>query len=178
LDVKSLPDLNNAVTHFLESFRHLRHLPFLKNDEAGRLYGEEVTAALAELDEYNRQNQICAHCQQRCCLRVKCEFYDAGFSRCLVEAYRPSLCRLHFCEKYASAHGPLIRILGDIYLESLLAAQTIDRGLSAQFDCPAFKPRASHLVDRISLIVDEIRLRKISEPEGCRQIQNLIDPAV
>lgn len=172
---KSLPDLNRAVTRFLNGFSQLQHLPFLTGDEANGLFGPEVESALAELDLYNQQNRICGSCQYRCCLRVKCEFYDAHFSRCMVENDRPALCRLHFCNKYSAERGPLIRILGDIYLESLLAAAPIDRARAAMFDCPAFYPLEPQLTAQISLVLEKIRTGKISEAQASREIQDLIE---
>jgi hypothetical protein len=172
---KHLPDVATAVNCFLANFRKVRYLPFIADAEAEALLGAEVSAALVELDAYNRQNQVCHGCQGHCCPRVKCELYDVRFSGCPVEAFRPVLCRLHFCDKFNQAHGPLVKILGDIYLESLLAAAKIDAVTAAMFDCPAFTPRAPQLVSLIARPLDKARSGQLTEESARQEILILIE---
>ncbi len=64
-------DIKKAVTCFLANFEKLSRLPFLTDAEADQLYGPEVAAAMAELDDYNRREKVCPNCTSRCCLLVK-----------------------------------------------------------------------------------------------------------
>jgi hypothetical protein len=169
-----LPDVNSAVESFLSNFRKLKYLPFITDIEAAELFGPQVTARLVELDDHNRREQICSHCHSRCCLRVKCEVYDASFSGCPVDSLRPALCRLHFCNKFNSECGPLVKILGDIYLESLLAAAKIDSALADLFDCPTFLPLTPLLISLIVPVLDDARAGRLSEQEAFQEVQHLI----
>ena len=169
-----LPDVNSAVESFLANFRKLKYLPFITDIEAIALFGPQVTASLIELDDHNRQEQICSCCQNRCCLRVKCEVYSASFSGCAVDSLRPALCRLHFCDKFKNECGPLVKILGDIYLESLLAAAKIDSTLADLFDCPTFLPLAPRLVSLIIPVLDSARAGRLQEREAFQEVQHLI----
>jgi hypothetical protein len=172
---KQRPSVAIAVETFLSSFKKLKHLPFVSDQEASGLYGLEVSIAVAELDHYNRQHHLCKECQSRCCLRVKCEMYDIHFGTCLVESYRPVLCRLHFCNKSSNIHQPLVKILGDIYLESLIAAAKIDSVLANMFDCPTFTPLAPHLMSLIKPILDKTRSGLLTEQNARLEIQVLIE---
>jgi len=167
-------DLDNAIAGFLDYFSRLAYLPFLSDREAGFIFGPEVTEAIASLDRYNREKQICAACGYRCCLRVKCEFYDPAFSRCLVESYRPALCRLHFCDEFNRHDAPLVHFLGDFYLESLLAAAKTDPARANLFDCPAFRPLAPQLTERILGVLDNLRRGQTAEPQAVQAIAGLI----
>jgi hypothetical protein len=169
-----LPDVNSAVECFLANFRKLKYLPFITDIEAKELFGPQVTASLVELENYNQQEQICSRCQGRCCLRVKCEVYDASFGGCAVESLRPVLCRLHFCDKFKNGCGPLAKILGDIYLESLLAAAKIDSVFAGLFDCPTFLPLAPHLVSRIMPLLDDARTGGLPERQAFLDVRHLI----
>jgi hypothetical protein len=170
-----LPDIQTAVDRFLAGFPLLRFLPFLSDREAADLYGPEVNAAVAEMEKYNLEQRVCEECRDRCCLLVKCELYDTRFTRCLVENYRPALCRLHYCDKYNGEYTSLARRLGDIFLEVLLAAQKIDRGRVDLFDCPAFKPLVPQLTARIGLILDDLRLGQVIETEALLMIKQEIE---
>ncbi len=173
--LQRLPDVSAAVNCFLSNFQRLRYPPFIDGVEVEGLFGPQVAAALLKMDDYNRKKQICSRCQSRCCQRVKCELYDARFSGCLVENSRPALCRFHFCQKYRQDHGPLVEKLGDIYLDSLLAAGKIDRAAADVFDCPAFWPRVPHFMQKISGVLEELRNETILLPQARCEIQKLID---
>jgi hypothetical protein len=174
LALVQLPDVNSSVESFLANFRKLKYLPFITDIEAIELFGSQVTESLVELDDYNRREQICSHCQSRCCLRVKCEVYDASFGGCAVDSLRPALCRLHFCNNFNNECGPLVKILGDIYLESLLAAAKIDSALADLFDCPTFLPLTPHLVSLIIPVLDDARAGRLPEQEAFEEVQHLI----
>jgi hypothetical protein len=147
-----------AVECFLAYFRQLRYLPFLSEAEFEMLYGLEVNSAIRTLDLYNQQQHICGTCQYQCCRRVKCEFYDPAFSCCPVEPYRPALCRLHYCDRFCSDYGLLVKALGDIYLECLLAAARLDAARAALFDCPAFTPLAPKLTVSIQTALQLVKV--------------------
>ena len=100
--------------------------------------------------------------------------YDASFGGCAVNSLRPALCRLHFCDKFENECGPLVKILGDIYLESLLAAAKIDSALADLFDCPTFLPLTPHLVSLIIPVLDDARAGRLPEREAFQEVQHLI----
>jgi hypothetical protein len=174
LALMCLPDVNTAIEYFLAGFQNLKFLPFIADAEAERLFGPAVTAALVDLDDYNRQKHICRQCQSHCCLLVRCELYDARFSGCAVVSLRPALCRLHFCDKFKADYEPLIKILGDIYLESLLAAAKIDSSLADMFDCPTFLPLAPHLVSLINPVLDMARSAQMTQENAFQEVKKII----
>jgi len=167
-------DLKKAVTCFLDNFENLSCLPFLTDSEAERLYGPEVAAALAELDDYNRREKICRSCRSRCCLRVKCEFYSPDLLGCPVYSFRPALCRVHFCDKYAQKYPNLVKEIGDIFLEGLVEAARINKRQAGLFDCPAWRPVAPSRVSSISAYLEKVREGSLDEVTACRLIQEEI----
>jgi hypothetical protein len=173
--LKQVPDIRAAVASFQRELPRLRYLPLIADAEMEWLYGAEVQATLAELESYNLRQRVCAECAYRCCLRVKCEFYDDRFTRCLVTNYRPALCRLHFCERYGLENAALGRALGDIYLEGLLAVKESVPATALLFDCPAFDWASPAVNNLISPLVEDLRNRKIGEEEAFQMIQHKIE---
>ena len=70
-----------AVASFMEHVERLSRLPLITDSEMDELYGEEVAAAVAEMDYTNREEQICLNCQSRCCPVCGCELYAPQFSQ-------------------------------------------------------------------------------------------------
>ncbi len=169
-----LPEIDKAVDCFLAAFNQPRALPFLSDAETELLFGREVTEALAFLDDYNLQKQICVQCRKHCCTRVRCEFYDSRFSRCPVASLRPALCRLHYCEFYNTEHRALVKRLGDIFLEGLARASAIDPVAAAFYDCPPFTPHAPLLVSNINLVLEDIRKNLVFQTDGFKKITLMI----
>jgi hypothetical protein len=145
--MSSLKHLNKekAVRCFRQHFRVLARLPLITDKEMEVLFGEEVAVVLAELNEVNRRESLCARCAGGCCHMVKCEFYLPALRCCPIHAWRPILCRMHFCHRYPEGYRELIREIGDIFLDSLLADEGLDQIEARLFDCPSFGPVAPGL---------------------------------
>jgi hypothetical protein len=168
-------DITGAVNCFLGNFESLSCLPFLTDAEMERLYGPEFAAALAELDLYNRQEKLCQKCTNRCCCLVKCEFYSPELSCCPVQSFRPALCRMHFCNQFAAAFGPLVKEIGDVFLESLLAAGKINGQKADLFDSPALGPLVPALVASISALLNAVKEGRLEEASARELIQTEIE---
>ena len=57
-----------AVRNFLENSNSLKRLPLVTDAEMSRLFGEEVVAAIEQLDRHNQAERLCSSCESRCCL--------------------------------------------------------------------------------------------------------------
>lgn len=143
-------DVNRAVKNFLVCFESLSCLPFIGDDEIVRLYGEQVETVLAELERYNQQENLCRNCEYRCCQLVKCEFYNLALSICPAHHFRPLLCRMHYCDKFTPVYPLAVKELGDIFLESLLAAERINIEKAKLFDCPPLSKLVPELTKSVS----------------------------
>jgi Fe-S-cluster containining protein len=139
-------DKNKAVNTFLERFESLSRLPLISEDEMRNLYGAEVYAALRILQDKLEQMELCSNCENRCCKRVRCEFYSDELTNCIIYKYRPLLCRMHFCNRLGVEHAPLIKEIGDIFLEGLQAAEPVNKKKAQLFDAPPLKQHIPHLV--------------------------------
>ncbi len=148
-----IPDINLAVSNFLKHFESLSHLPLISDAEMDSLFGQEVAAALHELELYGRQEGFCRSCRSRCCLLVDCELYVPSFSRCSIHNFRPVLCRMHFCNKFAPVYRDLVKAVGDIFLDSLLAGEHLDPAKTKLLDSPPLGILAPDLVARIKGII-------------------------
>jgi hypothetical protein len=171
-------DLEKAVQSFLGQFESLVRLPFITDSEMEHLYGQEVTSGLAQLHRFNLDKGICRNCNDRCCRLVDCELYSEAFSGCPVHSYRPILCRMHFCQKFALEYPFLVKDLGDIFLEGLLAGQKIDSRKSNSLDSPPLTKFAPDLIEEISAHLTAIKENRLSETEAFKIIQVGIDSAV
>jgi len=129
-------DKQKAINNFLDYVERLSWLPFITDSEMNMLFGEEVSAALAELDRFNRERQICRHCEKRCCQIANCELYAPQFQRCPIYSLRPVVCRLHFCHKFHVPGNSVIEELSDIFFDSLLAADRYGSTRVRLFDNP------------------------------------------
>jgi hypothetical protein len=143
-------DVNKSVQRFLSQFESLSRLPFISDSEMGQLFGEEVNLGLAELNCLNHQKQFCRDCKERCCRLVDCELYQDTLTRCPIHSFRPVLCRIHYCHKFALEQPFLVKELGDIFLESLVSAQSLDAGRTRLLDSPPLRQFAPDLIADIS----------------------------
>lgn len=139
-------DLDKAKNQFLGNFESISRLPLITDAEMVQLFGEEVNLALSKLESYNQQEKFCVNCESRCCLLVNCELYSTDFSRCPIHSFRPVICRMHFCNRFAPVYNSLINELCDIFLESLIAAQQVDKKKADVFDSPPLAKFAPGLV--------------------------------
>jgi len=111
-----------ALRSFLGHIDSLTRLPLITDSEMSSLFGEEVVAAIEQLDRYNQAESLCSNCESRCCLACRCELYAPEFGCCPIHEYRPVLCRLHFCNTFSETDNSTIVELGDIFFDCLLAA--------------------------------------------------------
>ena len=153
----SMINKDNATKIFLDRVEQLYRLPLITDSEMNELFGGEVAAALAELNRYNGEEEVCSHCEKRCCQVTGCELYAPQFSQCPIHDLRPVVCRLHFCHKFHISDNSLIKELGDIFFDSLLAADRYGSSRVRLFDSPPLGGSAPGLVAATSPWLNEVR---------------------
>jgi hypothetical protein len=157
-------DKKRAVENVVASFKGLSCLPFITDEEITGLFGEEVAAALQELGSFNRKENFCRDCPNRCCRLVNCEFYSPELTQCPVQPYRPPLCRMHFCDRFAGQYPQLVKDLGDIFLDGLQAVGHLDSQTADLFDSPALGPLVPALVGSVLPLMAAAREGRVDEP--------------
>jgi hypothetical protein len=167
-------DVTRAVSHFRVQFESLSLLPFITDSEMDRLFGEEIREAIGKLQRYGEQEKLCRNCTDRCCRLVSCELYAPELSRCPVYPFRPLLCRMHFCRHFTQTYPILVREMGDIFLEGLLAAEKIDKGKAALFDCPPLRKLIPELLGSIVPLIEGVKEGRLEE----NSILKLIDQQI
>jgi hypothetical protein len=142
------PDIAREVEGFLNGFELLIRLPLISDGELNGLFSAGLLHSLEEINQYNKAERICANCSDRCCGLIKCELYHPDFGTCPAFNLRPLLCRMHYCHKFDFFREE-VKIIGDIFLECLLAAQQKDRRKTGLFDSPPLGPAAPALAAKI-----------------------------
>ncbi|MBN1188747.1 MAG: hypothetical protein JXA46_03255 [Dehalococcoidales bacterium] len=159
---------------FQQNYESLERLPLISEPEMSLLFGPEVVSALAELENYNRQEQLCPICRGGCCRLVSCEFYIPELACCPVQEFRPLLCRMHFCYRFARVYPRLVKEIGDIYLESLIAAEKAGCKNIYLFDCPPLKKAAPGLVGYIVSELKKYRQGSAGKEEILEAIETIL----
>ena len=159
-----------AVASFMEHVEQLSRLPLITDSEMDELYGEEVAAAVAEMDRVNREEQICLQCQSRCCPACGCELYAPQFGQCPIYDFRPALCRLHFCHRFNTAGRSAVMELGDIFFDSLSAAEQAGSDKVRLFESPPLAESASGLTTVTAPLVDAVRKDSLDAEHARRLI--------
>jgi len=159
-----------AVASFMEHVEQLSRLPLITDSEMDELYGKEVAAAVAEMDSVNREEQICMQCQSRCCPVCGCELYALQFGQCPVYNLRPVLCRLHFCHRFNTAGRSVVVELGDIFFDSLSAAEQAGSDKVRLFESPPLARHAVGLTTATSPLVDAVRKGSLDAEHGRKLI--------
>jgi len=165
-----------AVANFRNNFESLSRLPLITDAEASNLFGDEVNTALARLDRFNQQEHLCQNCSSHCCGIVDCELYDSSLSRCPIQPFRPLLCRMHFCQKYIPAFSTLVKDLGDIFLDSLLVGELIDKEKIRLMDSPPLAKLAPEMVNGILAVIKKIKAGRLEEKKAWIIIQSNLEP--
>jgi Fe-S-cluster containining protein len=168
-------DVDRAVGNFLKYFESLSYLPLIADAEMDGLFGAEVKELLAELERYNGQERICRDCVNRCCQLVDCELYSPELSRCPIHSFRPPLCRMHFCNKFVAQYGALVKEAGDVFLESLLAAEKVNGEKARLFDSPPLGGLIPRLVAFASPLITAIRENGVDEAAAWGMIRAEIE---
>jgi hypothetical protein len=164
-------DKNKAIASFMKHLEQLFRLPLITDAEMYQLYGKEVAAAVAEMDRVNHEEHICLNCPNRCCLGCGCELYAPQFGQCPIYDYRPVLCRLHFCHRFDAAGRSVIVELGDIFFDSLSAAEQAGSDKVRLFESPPLAPHAAGLITATADIVNAVRSNNL-DPEHARRLIN------
>jgi hypothetical protein len=146
-------------------------LPLVSDAEMSRLFGPELGSGVAEMDDFNRREQVCDRCGGNCCRLVSCELYTPGLKSCPVQKMRPLLCRLHFCHSFARVFPILVKECGDIYLDSLIAAHAAGSKAIPLFDSPPLGKVAPEMVRAVSGILAEFRAGRLDEAGALRLIE-------
>jgi hypothetical protein len=162
----------NAVRTFMERLGELSLLPLVTDNEMGELFGKEVISALAELDRYNRQSQLCANCRNHCCLVAHCELYAPQFHQCPIHDLRPVLCRFHYCNKFQTECSSLVEEVSDIYFECLLAADRDGNPRVRLFESPPLARYCLNLVNVAAPLVSAVRDGNINPENAAKLIHS------
>jgi hypothetical protein len=163
-------DKEKAVNEFLQHIDRLVRLPLITDAEMDCLYGEEMAAAVAWLDNFNRQEKMCEHCQSRCCQTSGCELYAPQFRQCPIYDFRPVVCRLHFCRRFNERQNSLIREITDIFFDSLSTVERQGNAKVRVFDCPPLTRTAPGLVAVVSPWVNAVREGRLDPEYAARLI--------
>ena len=150
-------DKEKAINSFLKHVEQLSSLPLITDLENDELFGKEVAAALVKLNLYGKERQICFSCESRCCKIARCELYAPQFNSCPIHDFRPVVCRLHFCQKFQIKDHSLVKELGDIFFDSLIAADHYGCTRVRMFDNPPLEESCPDLVVVVSPWVKEVR---------------------
>jgi hypothetical protein len=167
-----LPDITREVEHFLKAFDRLARLPFVSDDELQNLFSPVLIEMLNFMGRYNREHQICAGCNDRCCRLVNCEIYDSSFDSCPVFNLRPLLCRMHYCLKFTRDCEQEVKLIGDIFLEGLLAAQKTGSCKTALFDSPPLSAAAPLLAGKLNAIMADFKAGSLAKPDTLQAIRS------
>ena len=146
----------------------LSRLPLITDSEMDTLYGGEVTAAVAKMDYVNRYEQICLNCPSRCCPICGCELYAPQFGQCPIYDFRPVLCRLHFCHRFNTAGRSIVMELGDIFFDSLSAAEQAGSDKVRLFESPPLERHATGLITTTAPLIDGVKKGNL-DPERARK---------
>jgi hypothetical protein len=163
-------NLDKAVSRFLANADGLSRLPLMTDAEMLQIYGQEVMESSQEMANYNRQAQICLNCEKRCCLLVHCELYDTGFSQCPVYDYRPAICRMHFCDKFAIVNNSFVREFADVYINCLLEAKLEGSTKVDLFDSPPLSKYAPQFLAAVSPFLNAFKAGKLNEAAALQSI--------
>ena len=164
-------DVTKETENFLKHYERLSRLPLITDAEIAILFGNAVISILEKLDRYNLSEKLCACCARRCCLLVDCELYSPEIKTCPVKSFRPLLCRMHYCHQFALVYPVQVKEVGDLFLESLLAAERLDKEKAALFDAPPLKRFAPGLVNTLECLLADFKRGKSDEPTVLRLIQ-------
>lgn len=162
-------DKDKAIESFLRHAEELAHLSLVTDSELLKLYGEEVVAAIAGLEESGREEGVCLRCGGQCCRDIGCELYAPQFDRCPIYEFRPIACRLHFCHRFDAAGRSLVLALRDVFLGSLTAVESRTGEALTALDSP---PLAGCLPEFAAAVVprmEEVRCGLLS-PERARRL--------
>jgi hypothetical protein len=150
-------DKGKAIDRFLSRADQLGQLLLVSNDEVEKLLGEEVAAALAEMESFSHEQQLCSQCGGDCCRDIGCELYAPQFSQCPIQDLRPLVCRLHFCHRFDAAYKSLVMELRDVFLGCFQAVDLWDGSYLKWLDVPPLAGASPELISTLSHWVEKVR---------------------
>jgi hypothetical protein len=165
-----LPDITHEVECFLNGYDRLVKLPLISDAEVESLFSAELLAALERLRQHDLAEGICAGCSNRCCGIINCELYDPAFGVCPAFSLRPLLCRMHYCHKFEGCREE-IKIIGDIFLEGLLAMERQGNPKTALFDSPPLAQAAPALAGKITALTAAFKEGRLDRTAAITAIQ-------
>ena len=168
-------DKEKAVRTFLCQVNRLSMLPLIADDETGKLFGEEVTAALNVLSRYDDEKRLCQNCLQRCCLVAKCELYSTQFGRCPIYEFRPVVCRFHFCRSFQVDYAALVTELSDTFFDCLLTAEKEGYPAVKLFDSPPLARSLPSTISKITSWVQQVETGTLEAEEGMRLVHLAVE---
>jgi hypothetical protein len=83
---------------------------------------------------------------------------------------------MHFCNQFARGLPLAVKELGDIFLESVLAAERYDKKKAAYFDSPPLKRFSPALVASITSLLVDFKKGILGEPAVLKLIQIEVNP--
>ena len=164
-------DIGSAINGFLLQVDRFDQLPLVSDEEVTQLLGVEVGAAVAELERFSQQRQLCSGCGGDCCCDIRCELYAAQFDRCPIHDYRPLACRLHFCHRFDDAGKSLIIGLRDIFFGCFRAVDFQDCANLRALDSPPLSAVAPGFVDAASPWVEAVRRGALAPEQAAKLIR-------
>jgi len=150
-------NLQKAITTFVERADHLARLYLVTDSELLQLYGEEVIAAVSELDRFDREEGICLRCGGQCCRDIGCELYAPQFNQCPIYEFRPIACRLHFCHLFNAADNSPALALRDVFLGSLSAEEVRTGEFLTSLDVPPIGRCMPDFIAMVAPWIDEVK---------------------
>jgi hypothetical protein len=169
LDKVLLPDIGKEVERFLSGYDRLVRLPLISDAETERLFSPQFLQTLEQLRQYDQAERICSGCAGLCCGTIHCEVYDPAFGICPIFSLRPLLCRLHFCNKF-DKYREEVKIIGDIFLESLLEIGKQGSFKANLFDSPPLAPAVPAMTGKIMPLMTAFREGRLDRSASLRAI--------
>jgi hypothetical protein len=164
-------DKQKAVEQFAVQLEKMTRLPLVTDSEMVALYGDEVMAAVAELDCFGSATGICGRCATRCCMTVKCEFYLPELGQCPIFEFRPSICRLHYCHRFFPKDDTYLKDLSDVFFDGLLLSQSLGSKKVKLFDSPPMVRCTPELVQAIIPIITAVKESRMQTAQALSLIR-------
>ena len=151
-----------AISHFLERVDRFPQVVLVSDEEVKELFGDEVVAALGELEGYGLEENMCAGCGGICCRDIGCELYASQFSQCPIHDFRPIVCRFHFCRRFDDTGKSLVIDLRDIFLGCFRAVDLWDSANLRSMDIPPLVEVCPELVNAVDHLVAAVRENRLN----------------
>ena len=146
-----------AFRNFLNQVNQFAQIVLVTDEEVRHLFGEEVTMAVAKLEHFSKEEQICSGCGGICCNDIGCEIYAPQFSQCPIYAYRPLVCRLHFCHRFDAMYRSMVIDLRDVFVDCFRAMNSQDNQKLRSLDSPPLGEACPEFITAVGPWVEAVR---------------------